>query len=222
MVIDLNRCVACRACVLACKNENKTPPGVNYDIFIEEETGTYPKVRSLAFTRPCMHCSKPPCTKVCPRDATTSRPDGIVVVDYEKCIGCGRCVRACPYEARYFDRGDNYIADPGNPFNAVPSSEYGAAYGARKKRMPPNGLARKCTFCLHLQDENGAYREPPACARTCMGKAIHFGDLKDPEAKCLVHGENMRELLKQPGLYQWKKELGTKPSVSYLPANGGK
>lgn len=217
MVIDLKRCVACRACTVACKMENKTPPGVAYGVFLEEELGEYPHVQKRAYFRPCFQCAKSSCAKVCPTGATYHRPDGIVAVDYEKCIGCRYCIAACPYGARSFDYGDDYIDDPENPFNTIPSAEYGAAYGPRRKGRSPIGNVRKCTFCLHLQDEHGHYREPPACARTCMGRAIHFGDLRDAEAKCLVHGESMRELLCRRGHYRVKEELGNEPSVYYLP-----
>lgn len=217
MVIDLKRCVACRACTVACKMENKTPPGVAYGVFLEEELGEYPHVQKRAYFRPCFQCAKSSCAKVCPTGATYHRPDGIVAVDYEKCIGCRYCIAACPYGARSFDYGDDYIDDLENPFNTIPSAEYGAAYGPRRKGRSPIGNVRKCTFCLHLQDEHGHYREPPACARTCMGRAIHFGDLRDAEAKCLVHGESMRELLCRRGHYRVKEELGNEPSVYYLP-----
>ncbi|MBI3182280.1 MAG: 4Fe-4S dicluster domain-containing protein [Myxococcales bacterium] len=218
MVIDLKRCIACKACTIACKNENKTPPGVAYGVFLEEEAGTFPHVRRTAFFRPCMQCEKSSCSKVCPTGATYHRADGIVAVDYKRCIGCRYCIAACPYGARSFDYGHDYIADAKNGYNLIPSSEYGAAYGTRAKGKSPSGNVRKCTFCLHLQDENGDYREPTACARTCMGKAIHFGDLKNPEATCLVHGEKMQALLAKRSPYRLKEELGNEPAVYYLPA----
>ncbi|MBI3269821.1 MAG: 4Fe-4S dicluster domain-containing protein [Planctomycetes bacterium] len=217
MVIDLRRCVACKACVASCKSENKTPPGVAYNVFIEEEQGTFPYVRRVAFTRPCMQCAKSSCAQVCPTGATYHRADGIVAVDYEKCIGCRYCIAACPYGARSFDYGHDYIEKAGNPYNEIPSSEYGASYGLRHKGGSPEGNVRKCTFCLHLQDEKGEYREPPACVRTCMGKAIHFGDLKDPEGVCVAHGEKMQALLAHRGNYRLKEELGNEPAVYYLP-----
>ncbi|MBI5725084.1 MAG: 4Fe-4S dicluster domain-containing protein [Planctomycetes bacterium] len=218
MVIDLKRCIACKACGAACRLENKTPPGVAYGVFLDEEKGQFPHAYRLSFFRPCMQCEESSCAKVCPTGATSHRKDGIVGVDYEKCIGCRYCIAACPYGARSFDYGHNYIEAANNPYNAIPSSEYGAEYGLRSKGRSPIGNVRKCTFCLHLQDEKGEYREPTACSRTCMGKAIHFGDLKDPEAKCLVHGEKMQELLARRGHYRLKEELGNEPSVYYLPA----
>lgn len=216
MIIDLKRCIACRACAISCKNENKTPPGVAYMVVLEEEHGQYPNVSRPYAPRPCMQCVRSSCTLVCPTGATYHRPDGIVAIDYEKCIGCRYCIAACPYGARSFDYGYDYIGDPANPYNAIPSSEYGARYGVRQRGKSPQWNVRKCTFCLHLQDENGMYREPPACARTCMGRAIHFGDLNDPQGTCIVHGERMQELLARRNHKRLKEELGNEPSVYYL------
>ncbi|MEK6614623.1 MAG: 4Fe-4S dicluster domain-containing protein [Bacteroidota bacterium] len=225
MLIDLKRCVACKACVAACKNENKTPPGVAYNVFIEEEHGEFPHTSYTYFTRPCMQCKYSSCALVCPVKATYHRDDGIVVVDYDKCIGCRYCIAACPYGARSFDYGHNYFAENGtrdlfplkdNPYNSIPSSEYNCEYGVREKSKSPVGNVRKCTFCLHLQDAQGDYREPPACSRTCMGKAIHFGDLNDTNGKCLVHGENLQELLARRNHYRLKEKIGNEPSVYYL------
>lgn len=218
MVIDLKRCVACKSCTIACKLENKTPPGVAYSVFLEEESGPFPHVQRSAFFRPCMQCKKSSCALVCPTRATFHRDDGIVVVDYERCIGCRYCIAACPYTARSFDYGHDYIKKTDNPYNRIPSSEYGVEYGLRKRKKSPIGNVRKCTFCLHLQDEKGEYREPPACVRTCMGKAIHFGDLKDPEAECIIHHEKMQELIARRGHSRLKEELGNEPAVYYLSA----
>lgn len=216
MIIDLRRCVSCKACVIACKNENKTPPDLGYNFFVEEEEGQFPNVRRIGITRPCMHCEKPSCLEICPAEAIYKRADGLVVVDYEKCQGFQACVDACPYQAIHFDEGRNYIEDSANPFNRIPSSELGAAYGVRQKDKAPIDKARKCTYCLHLQDEQGEYREPPACVRTCMGRAIHFGDLKDPEGKCVAHGEKIQELLAQRVNFRLKEELPNHPAVYYL------
>jgi len=216
MVIDLRRCVACRACVVSCKNENKTPPSLSYNRFIEEDTGEFPLLRHVGITQPCMHCEKPSCLESCPAEAIYKRADGLVVVDYENCAGAQECVKACPYQAIHFDEGHNYIQDSANAFNSIPSSEFGAAFGVRAKDRSPIGNARKCTFCLHLQDENGEYREPTACTRTCMGRAIHFGDLKDPEATCVAHGEKMQELLAHRAHFRLKEELPNHPTVYYL------
>ncbi|WP_322797461.1 4Fe-4S dicluster domain-containing protein [Tepidiforma sp.] len=214
MVIDTRRCVGCDACVAACKAENKTPPGVSYTIVLEQGLGERPDDRPLFMTKPCFHCEHPPCVPVCPVGATFKRSqDGIVVVDYDRCIGCRYCIVACPYQARYSDFGDNYPAvEEHTPWASVPSPEY-RQFRTRKEGKSPEGNVRKCTFCLHLQDENGEYDRAsgrwPACAKTCTGKAIHFGDLNDPTSEVSL-------LLKERQAIRLKEELGTEPNVYYL------
>lgn len=213
MVIDTRRCVGCEACVAACKIENKTPPGVYYTVVVED-TRDNEFDRPLFMTKPCFHCEHPPCTDVCPVSATFKRDrDGIVVVDYDRCIGCRYCITACPYGARYFDFGDNYgITEADGAWAPVPSPEYGQ-YRVREEGSSPEGNVRKCTFCLHLQDEEGRYsREEgrwPACAKTCTGHAIHFGDFMDPESE-------VSRLLQERQAVRLKEELGTEPNVYYL------
>lgn len=208
MVIDLQRCVACRACTVACKQENKTPPNIFYTFVSEEELGQYPSVRRLNIPAPCFHCENPPCVPACPIDATWKRTeDGIVVVDYERCQGIGFCVDACPYGKRFMDTGENYHEEP-NEFDRTPSPEY-KENRVRRPEQPPIGKVRKCTFCLHRQDENGEYLSPPACVQTCMGKAIHFGDLNDPASE-------VSRLLKNRPWMRLKEDAGTEPNVYYL------
>lgn len=214
MVIDTRRCVGCNSCAVACKIENKTPPGVSYTVVVDEAVGDRADDRPLFMTKPCFHCEHPPCTDVCPVSATFKREqDGIVVVDYDRCIGCRYCITACPYGARYFDFGEHYDESAeGAPLGAVPSPELGQ-YRERRDEASPIGNVRKCTFCLHLQDAEGRYDKAagrwPACAKTCPGHAIHFGDFLDPESE-------VSRLLRQRQAVRLKEELGTEPNVHYL------
>jgi Fe-S-cluster-containing dehydrogenase component len=210
MVLDQRKCVGCNACTVACKSENKTPPGVTYHVVIAEEIGTYPNVTRRFTPRPCMHCEHPPCTRVCPVGATSRRPDGIVVIDYNACIGCRYCLAACPYGARSFDFGDFYTAGSTpntSPYELAVSFEYGKEW----KRNPadlhssPIGNARKCTFCLHRLEKGML----PACITTCIGSARYFGDLNDPESVVAQQAAS-------PHVMRLKEELGTEPSVFYL------
>src|SRR5579859_6711206 len=214
MVIDTRRCVGCKACMVACKQENKTPPGVSYTVVVEQPMGNGQNDKPLFMTKPCFHCEKPPCVSVCPVGATYKRgQDGIVVVDYDKCIGCRYCETACPYGARYFDFGENYPSvTQKTAFAQVPSPEYGQ-FRARTREGSPVGNVRKCTFCMHLQDAEGKYDKAagrwPACAKTCTGKAIHFGDFLDPNS-------DVSRLLRERPAVRLKEELGTQPNVYYL------
>lgn len=214
MVIDTKRCVGCKACVLACKAENKTPPGVYYNVVVEDSFGAEANDRPLFLTKPCFHCENPPCVPVCPVSATFKRKqDGIVVIDYDRCIGCRYCITACPYGARTFDFGENYapVAER-TPYAKVPSPEY-KQYRERNEKKSPVGNVRKCTFCVHLQDEDGRYNKHagrwPACAKTCTGHAIFFGDLNDPDSE-------VSRILRERKAIRMKEELGTEPNVYYL------
>ena len=210
MIVDLKKCVGCKACTVACKVENHTPPGVAYNVVLEEEVGEYPDVRRQFIFRPCMQCANSSCVKVCPTGATYHREDGIVAIDYDKCIGCRYCIAACPYGSRSFDYGEDYHETP-TAFESQPSPEYGENR-KREKGKSPSGNVRKCTFCLHRLKKGLS----PACAETCMGRAIHFGNLNDPEGRCLVHGEKLQRLLSTRSHMRLKEELGNEPSVYYL------
>ncbi|KJS87196.1 MAG: (4Fe-4S)-binding protein [Peptococcaceae bacterium BICA1-8] len=206
MVLDQRKCIGCVSCTVACKAENALPPGVVYRPVIEREIGKYPNVRKSFLPRPCMHCENPPCVSVCPVKATYKRPDGIVSINYERCIGCRYCLNACPYGARQFDWGEYYTENTPEiqPYEKVANYEYGKGR-VRGKGDSPVGNARKCHFCLH-RIKRGIL---PACVTTCMGRATYFGDLNDK--KSLVH-----ELVGTPRVMRLKEELGTKPSVYYL------
>lgn len=103
MIIDSNRCVSCFACRVACQLQNDLPPELSRIRFTEQEKGVFPDTRVLVLPTQCMHCDDPPCVEVCPTGASFKREDGLVLIDYEKCIGCQYCVSACPYSARSYN-----------------------------------------------------------------------------------------------------------------------
>ncbi|MDE2228893.1 MAG: 4Fe-4S dicluster domain-containing protein [Alphaproteobacteria bacterium] len=103
MLIDLRKCVGCQSCTAACKFENNIPEGSFRTWVPDLEIGTYPEARRAFLPRLCNHCERPSCIEVCPADATWQRKDGIVEIDYDRCWGCGSCVNACPYDARFIN-----------------------------------------------------------------------------------------------------------------------
>lgn len=207
MVIDLRKCTGCNGCNVACITENKLPPGVTYRPVLTETHGNYPNVARRFVPRPCMQCEDPPCVPVCPVNATWKRSDGIVVIDYDQCIGCRYCITACPYTARYFDSGFFYGEFEGGepqPYEELPSPEYKEGR-VRAEGRSPIGNARKCHFCIH-RIERG---ELPACVVNCMGWANYFGDMNDPDSL-------VSEMIGQPNLMVLKEDMGTEPKVFYL------
>lgn len=219
MVIDTRKCVGCHACTIACIAENHLPPGVVYRPVVTEEFGEFPNVQLRFTPRPCMQCDNPPCVPVCPVHATWKRPDGIVAIDYDKCIGCRYCIAACPYGARTSDFGEQYtdgvaegcpegaespMMGPEAPWMDQPSHEYGKAW-VRKDHQSPMGNARKCHFCLHRLEVG----QLPQCTTTCIGRATYFGDANDPDSLVteLITKNNVQTLL---------PHKGTKPRVFYI------
>lgn len=101
MVIDLRRCVGCMSCQVSCKMENDVPLGVFRSWVKIVQKGKYPNVKQHFLPRLCNHCTNAPCVKVCPVQASYTRKDGVVMIDYDRCIGCGYCIAACPYDARF-------------------------------------------------------------------------------------------------------------------------
>ncbi len=204
MVIDLKKCVGCDTCTVSCKAENRTPPGMSYNVVLETVKGDFPNFSITNLPRPCMQCDKPPCVQVCPTRATYKMENGIVNIDNDRCIGCRYCMVACPYGARSYDFGDSYEQEMAG-FNDVTSPEYGIERGRRKKGAVPEETVRKCSFCYHRLQRG----EEPACVETCIGDARYFGDMNDPNSV-------VSKLAASPRAFRLKEELGTQPRVVYL------
>lgn len=219
MVIDLDRCTACQACVVACQVENNIAPAGQAEArmgraiswmrlapFPSGEHGTRPELQMIPV--PCMHCERPPCTRVCPVRATQADRDGLVAQVYARCIGCRYCTTACPYTVRQFNwerpRWPSPMEESLSPDVSV----------------RPKGVVEKCSFCHHrlqrardqARAENRPLRENdyvPACVETCPAEAMAFGDLDDPRSA-------VARLSQSPRAFRLLEELGTQPKVIYL------
>ena len=206
MVVDQNKCIGCWTCSVACKQENDVPVGLYLLRIltvggkgIDVPAGTFPDVTIAYQSTNCFHCDNPPCVKACPVSATVKQPNGIVSVDYDRCIGCRYCMVACPYDNRVFNWRAP-VQDP--PPNVAPVGQVAPR---------PKGVVEKCTFCQQRveQDLN------PRCVVACPVGARTFGDLDDPDSEVSI-------LLRERPSYVVYPQRGTEPSVHYLLREGPK
>jgi Fe-S-cluster-containing dehydrogenase component len=212
--LDLSRCIGCRRCVYACVAENNQSrdPQVHWIQVhaMEKEKGVdfqhsdpyydpkeVPEQGRFYVPVACQQCENPPCTKVCPVGATWKEKDGIVVVDYDWCIGCRYCMAACPYGARHFN-----WAEP-----SIPKGELNPSTHYLGNRPRTKGVVEKCTFCIQ-RTRAGRY---PACVEVCPVGARKFGNLLDPSGEIRYIIENKRVLV-------LKEDLNTVPRFFYFYA----
>lgn len=214
--LDLSRCVGCRKCVYACVKENNQSrdPQVHWISVLRFEKGErwvsdledadiyyhaeeVPEEGYFYMPIQCQHCENSPCEKVCPAKATWKEQDGIVVVDYDWCVGCRFCMASCPYGARRFNWGEpKIVKDEINP-----DTHY---LGNRPRAM---GVVEKCSFCVQrVRGNPGRY---PACVEICPVGARKFGNLLDPKSEIRYCIENKR-------VFRLKEELNTNPKFFYF------
>jgi len=210
--LDLSRCIGCRRCVYACVKENNQSrdPQIQWIRVLEmekdkgidfEEANPYynpekvPDPDHFYVPVACQQCRHPQCTQVCPVGATWQEPDGIVVIDYDWCIGCRYCMAACPYGARHFNFGEPQ----------VPAGELNPNLHYLGNRPRPRGVVEKCTFCVQ-RTRAGRY---PACVEICPVGARKFGNLLDPESE-------IARILRDKRVFVLKSELKTEPKFYYF------
>ncbi len=210
--LDLSRCVGCRRCVYACVAENNQSrdPQIHYITVLEmdkrhgvdlEHANAYyqpdqvPREGHFYFPVACQQCDHSPCERVCPVGATWKEPDGVVVIDYDWCIGCRYCMAACPYGARHF----NWTTP------SIPKDEINPNTHILGNRPRMKGVVEKCHWCLQ-RTRNGRY---PACVEVCPVGARKFGNLLDPDSE-------IRRVIESKRVFVFKEDLDTSPKFFYF------
>jgi Fe-S-cluster-containing dehydrogenase component len=233
MVIDLDKCTGCQACTIACGMENSRLPGEHWQDVLFYTEGEYPSANLKWFPRPCMQCENASCVRVCPTKATYKTEDGVVLIDWNKCIGCKYCMIACPYGVRFYT-DEKPLVEPNikTVFRGEGKQQWSPPYQAPQqdwKRgigIQPSGVVSKCTFCYHriskappgtpdLDPSDPALREfTPACVVTCAPSARFFGDLDNPNSEVSKMIGNQRGV-------RLMDQTGNRPQVYYLSGGAG-
>lgn len=202
MVIDLSRCKNLKKCQSACNHMHQIHPDQNWikinSMQDAEHTAPYWEPTT------CMHCDEPPCVKVCPVDATFKREDGIVLIDSDRCVGCRFCMAACPYSTRVFNWEEPQLSE------AVANQPYSCETSIPQKK----GTVGKCDFCPDMVRKG----ELPHCVSSCPNGVFMFGDMNEDTVTNGAETFRFSELIKDKAGYRLMEDLGTKPSVYYLPA----
>jgi molybdopterin-containing oxidoreductase family iron-sulfur binding subunit len=231
MVIDLEKCTGCQACTTACHMENGRLPNENWQDVLFYNEGEFPSGKLTWLPRPCMHCEHPSCVAVCPTGASYKTEDGVVLIDWDRCIGCKYCMIACPYGVRFYaeekqktqpdirevfpdEEGDRVWSPPWQ----LPTYRQDNKIGVG---IQPKNVVSKCTFCYHRISrvpEGTVDIDPsvpelrdltPACVVTCAPTARYFGDLDNPESE-------VRRLIAEKRGTRLLDQTGNRPQVYYL------
>lgn len=206
MVIDLSKCRNAQKCMASCNEAHHLRPEQHHiNVLKMQESADTPP---YYMPKPCQHCDNPPCTAVCPVDATFKRQDGIVLIDNERCIGCRFCIAACPYSARVFNWKE--------PLHAEEDKDL--PYNVELNVPQKKGTISKCLFSADRLREG----KLPYCVSACPNGVYYFGDENEDAVTNGTTKETVRfrKLLEDNGGYTLMPELGTKPRVYYLPPKG--
>jgi molybdopterin-containing oxidoreductase family iron-sulfur binding subunit len=200
MVIDLAKCRNARKCVEECQKAHHLPPNQEFmKVYLMQESE---EATPYWMPKPCFHCGQPRCVNLCPSGATFKRPDGIVVIDSELCTGCKTCVTDCPYSARQFN--------PGN--DTEPKANQNIS--TKTNETDKEAKISKCDFCADMIIQG----KLPRCVTACPTGTIYFGDQFKDSVTNGNETVSFSELIASRSGYCYLEELGTKPSVYYLPA----
>jgi phenylacetyl-CoA:acceptor oxidoreductase subunit 1 len=209
MIIDLRKCVGCGVCEAVCEQLNNVPPGARWRRLVHWKMDGSPAGQRFFLTINCMHCNEAPCVKACPTTASYRQADGIVQIDYQLCIGCGSCIVACPYQARFITYEDKITIEK--------ELRSGGATETVPNRI---GVCTKCNFCVTRVTKGLARglqpgvdpQATPICVHFCTAEALYFGNLGDPESE-------VSRFVRENNIVCLQQELGTDPSVHYILQN---
>jgi molybdopterin-containing oxidoreductase family iron-sulfur binding subunit len=209
MIIDLRYCDGCQSvgkppqCTTACIEGHFAPEPMQW---IEVFEAPLHGGGTQFIPAPCQQCQNPPCTNVCPVGATFATPEGSILIDQNRCIGCRICMAACPYDRRFFNWGDA----------PIPPEAMLAHYDIEHQTPAKRGTVMKCDFCPDMARAGTL----PYCAQGCPNKAIYYGDLEQDVATNGKDIVSVSRFLSEHEAYNLKEDLGTKPRVYYVPGHG--